>query len=227
MSWEVLSWEWHIFEYGNIDKLAKQLVWLTKKWLEVVVVCGAWNIWRWRDTVDAGIERVKSDNLWMMATVMNAVLLNERVIQNWWDGVVFSPGWMHIAPLTKQYNALTARKKLAQGKIVFCAWWTWNPYSTTDSWAVLRALELECEMVVKATKVDWIYTDDPNKNPHATKYETITYEESLEKWVKIMDQSALWMAKEEKMPIFVGHVNDLEKILEWFDHGTCVVSREG
>jgi len=136
MSWEVLSWDWHIFEYWNIDILAQKLVALTDAWLQVVVVCGAWNIWRRRDTIDAWIERVKSDHLWMMATVMNAVLLNERVIQNWWDWIVFCPSWVHIPPITKEYNALTARKKLQQWKIVFCAWWTWNPYSTTDSWAV-------------------------------------------------------------------------------------------
>ncbi len=226
MSWEVLSWESGIFDYQNIDKIAQKLVSLSKKWFEIVVVCWAWNIWRRRDTIDAWIERVKSDHLWMMATVMNAVLLNERVIQNWWWWVVFCPSWTHIPPITKEYNALTARKKLKQWKMVFCAWWTWNPYSTTDSWAVLRALELECEMVVKATKVDGVYTADPNKDPSATKYDTITYEEWLERGVKIMDQSALWMAKEEKMPIFVCHVDDLEKIVEWYDHWTRVISRE-
>lgn len=224
MSGEVLSWPGHIFDYENIDKLAKQLVALTDAWMEVAVVCGAWNIWRWRDTIDAGIERVKSDHLWMMATVMNAVQLNERVIQNGWDGIVFCPSGIHIPPITKQYNALTARRKLGEWKIVFCAWWTWNPYSTTDSGAVLRALELGCELVVKATKVDGIYNADPNKDPNAVKYETVTYEEWLQKWLKIMDQSALWMAKEEKMPIFVCHMDELNKITEWFTHGTSVVS---
>ncbi len=223
ISWEVIAWSKHVFNYENVDKLAQSLVWLADKWVEVAVVCGAWNIWRWRDTIDAWIDRVKSDHLWMMATVMNAVLLNERAIQHWKKWVVFSPSWVHIPPITKQYNALTARDRLAKKELVFCAWGTWNPFSTTDSGAVLRALELQCDLVLKATKVDGIYSADPLKDTTAVKYDTITYEKALEKNIKVMDQSALWMAKEEEIPIFVCHIDAIWKVIDWFNHWTLVL----
>lgn len=226
LSGEVFAWNGHIFDYERVDYIAMKLVKFLDAWYEVAVVCWAGNIWRWRDTKEAKIDRVKSDHLWMMATVMNAVLLCERVIQNWGKGVVFSPTWVHIPPITKEYNTLTARRRMKRWKIVFCAWGTGNPFSTTDSWAILRALELECEIVIKATKVDGVYTKDPNRFDDATKYTTITYEEALEKSIKVMDQSALWMAKEEKMPIFVCHLDELEKTLDGFDHGTVVKPQE-
>jgi len=212
LSGELISWDNFMFDYDKIQEITKKVVKLSKEWLNIAIVCGAWNIWRYRDTLNAGIDRVKSDHLGMMATVMNAVLLNEKVIQNGWKWIVFSQSWTHIPPITKEYNSLSAREKMNDWYITFCAGGSGNPYSTTDLGAILRALELECDAVVKITKVDWIYDKDPKKYKDAIRFEKITFQKAIELGIEIMDQSAIWMAKENKKPIFVCNIDQIENL---------------
>ncbi len=212
LSWEALSGEWKMFDYDKIDKLAKQIVALSDKWIEIAVVTGAGNIWRYRDTVDAGIDRVKSDTLWMTATVMNATILNDKVLKNWWNWLVTAPSKFSIVPLTKPYNALTMRIKMKWGKVIFCAGGSGNPYSTTDLWAVLRALELKCDIVIKVTKVDWVYDKDPMKYDDAVKFDELTLSKARKLNLNIMDHSAMAMAADNGLPIFVCHIDQLGKI---------------
>lgn len=209
LSWESISGSDFMFDYDKIDQIAKDIINLHQKWIEIAIVCGAGNIRRYRDTVEAGIDRVKSDHLGMMATVMNAVLINDKIVKNGQKWIVFSSLGVHIPPITKEYNSLSARKKLSDWYIVFCAGGSGNPYSTTDLGAVLRALELECDVVVKATKVDGIYNKDPKKYQDAKKIQNITFEEIGQLWLNVMDQSAVWMARENNMPIFVCNMDQL------------------
>ena len=223
LSGEVLASKENLFNHEKIRLLAKQLWHLVDKKCEIAVVCGWWNIRRWRDSQDFPVERVKSDYLGMMATVMNAVNLSETIISEWYEGHVVTPAALHLSPLSVEYDIIKARKSMSKWRIICCGWWTWNPYFTTDSAAVLRALELECDVVVKATKVDGIYSDDPNSNPDAIRFDTITYEEALQKNIKVMDQSAIGMAKEEGMPLYVCHYETLSTLFEESHIGTRVV----
>ncbi len=215
LSWEALSGNGKMFDYQKIDILAKKIVDLSKRWMEIAVVSGAGNIRRYRDTVEAGIDRVKSDTLGMTATVMNATILNEMILKNGWEWLVTAPSNFSITPLIKDYNSLTMRNKMKSGKIVFCAWGSGNPYSTTDLWAVLRALELNCEVVIKVTKVDWVYDKDPNKYSDAKKFDKLTLSEANKLNLNIMDHSAIAMASDNWLPIFVCHIDELWNI--WTD----------
>jgi uridylate kinase len=225
LSGEVLASENNLFDHDKIRLLAKQLWGLVDAWLEVAVVCGWWNIWRWRDSQDFPIQRVKSDYLGMMATVMNAVNLSETIVSEWYYSHVVTPATLHLSPLSVEYDIIKARKSLEKWRVICCGWGSGNPYFTTDSAAVLRALELECDVVIKATKVDWIYSSDPKKNPDAKRFDTITYEEALQKNIKVMDQSAIGMAKEEGMPLYVCHFETLSQIFEEGHVGTLVTPR--
>jgi uridylate kinase len=226
LSGEVLATKENLFDHDKIRLLAKEIWTLVDAGIQVAVVCWWWNIWRWRDSQDFPVQRVKSDYLWMMATVMNAVNLSETIISEWYESHVVTPATLHLSPLSVEYDIIKARKSLQKWRVICCGGWSGNPYFTTDSAAVLRALELECDIVVKATKVDGIYSSDPNKNVDAVRYEKITYEEALQKNIKVMDQSAIGMAKEEWMPLYVCHYETLSQLFSDQSKGTYVVPSE-
>lgn len=226
LSGEVFGSESTVFDHTIFERFAYDISLLTKKWLEVVVICGAWNVRRWKDTTHLPIDRVKSDYLGMLWWVMNNSILSEMINAVWVKSMVMTTEKLNISPLTTPYNQLEGRVLLEQWAVICCAWGVWSPYFTHDTAAVLRALELECDIVVKATKVDGIYSADPNKDPNATRYDTITYEEALQKNIKVMDQSAIGMAKEEWMPLYVCHFETLSTLLDKWHVGTLVTPKE-
>ena len=183
---------------------------------------GAGNIWRARDTEPLGVERVASDYLGMAATMFNASVMAAQLNQMGVSSVVHSAGGMHIPNNTTPYEMRSARQDLDVGKVVFCTCGAGNPYHTTDSGAVLRAIELGCSLVVKATKVDGIYDSDPMTNPDAVKFTELTLQQAIEKGLKIMDQTALALARDQHLPIFVCHMDQLTQIVQGLDHGTYV-----
>jgi len=180
---------------------AKQIMDVSKKGIELVIVVGGGNIWRYRDTKENGIERTVSDAMGMLATVMNSVALQAALDSLGAETRVLSA--INMPQLAEPFIKRRALRHLEKGRIVICAGGTGNPYFTTDSAAALRALELSCDVVLKATNVDGIYDKDPNKHKDAVKYDSITYKEALEKHLEVMDQAAFSLCQEQNLPIIV------------------------
>ncbi len=193
----------------NNDKLkftAKIITDLQKQWFQIAVVVWAGNIWRYRDNSESVIKRTDSDYMGMLWTIMNAVAIKNAINFDWGNATVCSV--IDIPQLAEKYTIEKASKYLDEWKIVFCAGGTGNPYFTTDSWAALRALELNCDVVIKATKVDGIYDCDPTKNPDAKKYDRISFDQVIEEELEVMDQTAFSLCKEWNMDIIITKMDD-------------------
>lgn len=198
-----------VYDYDKLSSLLQKVSDLAHK-ADLAIVLGGGNIRRYRDNINTNIERVTSDYIWMTATIINAIVISEKMAQLGHEVAVYSPGNMQIPNCTWVYNVHTVREDMAAGKIVFCAWGTWNPYATTDSAAICRALELKCDLVIKATKVDGIYSKDPLRFADAVKYDTMTLEEAAQKQVNIMDHPAIALAVDEKLPLRVCKLEEID-----------------
>ncbi len=194
-----------------LTKIAKELVDLNKHKIQVVVVNGGGNIWRYRDTKNSGIERTTSDYMGMMATIMNGVALQSAIEKNGAHSRVASA--LDLPQIAEPYIRRRVIRHLEKNRIVICAGGTGNPYFTTDTAAALRAVELECDVLLKATKVDGVYTADPNKDKNAKRYKKISYLEAIEKNLQVMDQTAFSMCRESKMKIVVFNMYKKDAIL--------------
>lgn len=195
-----------------LKKIAKEVAALNKHKIQVVVVIGGGNIWRFRDTKEAGIERTTSDYMGMMATIMNAVALQSAVEKNGVHCRVATA--LDLPQIAEPYIRRRAIRHLEKNRIVICAGGTGNPYFTTDTAAALRAVELECDVILKATKVDGIYTADPKKDKTAKKYKTLSYDEAIEKNLQVMDQTAFSLCRESNMKIVVFDMHQKDAILK-------------
>ena len=189
------------FDYTRLHTIASQIVDVAKQKKEIVIVVGAGNIWRYRDTKESGIERTASDAMGMLATIMNAVALQSALEKMGAFTRVCSA--IDVPQLAEPYLRRRAERHLEKGRIVICAGGTGNPFFTTDSAAALRALELECDVIVKASTVDGIYDADPHTHKNAKKYETLTFKEAIEKNLQVLDQSAFSLCREQNLPIIV------------------------
>lgn len=192
-------------EFG-LDKptlvdVAKQILAVQKKGIQVVVVVGGGNIWRYRDTTESGIERTASDAMGMLATVMNSVALQSALETLGAETRVLSA--INIPELAEPFIRRRALRHLEKRRIVICAGGTGNPYFTTDSAAALRALELSCDVLLKGTNVDGIYDKDPQKHGDAVKFDSLTYREALTKHLDVMDQAAFSLCQDQHLPIVV------------------------
>lgn len=185
----------------TLDNVAKQVKKLLDQKLEVVIVVGGGNIWRFRDTKGSGIERTSSDAMGMLATIMNSVALQSALESIDVETRVLSS--IDVPQLAEPFIRRRAVRHLEKGRIVICAGGTGNPYFTTDSAAALRALELECDVLLKATNVDGIYDKDPRSNKDAKMYNELSYAEAIEKHLGVMDQAAFSLCDEQKLPIIV------------------------
>lgn len=189
------------FDYDKLHTIAASVVSVWKSGIEVVIVIGAGNIWRFRDTTESGIERTASDAMGMLATIMNAVALQSAIEKLKCPTRVCSA--INVPQLAEPYLRRRCERHLEKGRIVICAGGTGNPYFTTDSAAALRALELSCDVILKASTVDGVYDKDPKKFKDAKKYEKITFQEAIEKNLKVFDQSAFSLCREQNLPIVV------------------------
>jgi len=197
-------------DFPILGNLADQILAVQKAGHEVAVVLGAGNIWRYRDTKESGINRVSSDYVGMLATIMNSVALMAAIEQRGGTARVCSA--LDIPAVAEPYIKRRATRHLEKGRIVICAGGTGNPYFTTDTAAALRALELECDVLVKATNTDGVYDADPKTTPDAKRYDKVSYDEVLEKDLKVMDGAAIALCRDGKLPIQVflfGKVEDL------------------
>ncbi|MEQ1849083.1 MAG: UMP kinase [Candidatus Peribacteraceae bacterium] len=200
ISGEALS-EGFGFDYDKLHAIAQEIVDVKNEGIEVVIVIGAGNIWRYRDTTESGIERTASDAMGMLATIMNAVALQSAIEKLGAYTRVCSA--IDVPQLAEPYLRRRAERHLEKGRIVISAGGTGNPYFTTDSAAALRALELECDVILKASNVDGVYDKDPKKHKDAKKYTTVTFQEVIEKNLKVFDQSAFSLCREQNLPIVV------------------------
>ncbi|MBI3331923.1 UMP kinase [Candidatus Peregrinibacteria bacterium] len=202
LSGEVFSGdeEYGIHRAAFLDT-AKQIQDVYKTGVQVVIVVGGGNIWRYRDTKENGIERTVSDAMGMLATVMNSVALQAALESLGLETRVLSA--IDIPQLAEPFIKRRAQRHLQKNRIVICAGGTGNPYFTTDSAAALRALELSCDVLLKATNVDGVYDKDPNKHKDAVKYDELTFQQALDKHLDIMDQAAFSLCQDQSLPIVV------------------------
>ena len=207
-----------------LNSIAEEIANIKKEGLEVAVTIGGGNIWRFRDQQESGIERTVSDAMGMLATIMNAVALQAALEAKGAESRVCSA--IDVPQLAEPYIRRRALRHIEKGRIVVCAGGTGSPYFTTDSAAALRALELNCDVIIKATNVDGVYDKDPNKNKDAKKYDEVTLQEAIEKNLKVMDQAALSLCREQKLPIVVFNFSkkgNLLKVVNGESVGTKVV----
>lgn len=186
---------------------------------ELAIVTGGGNIMRGKAT--KGLDRSKADQIGMMATVVNCMTLEQHLIANGYAACAVSS----VPSLAKHYDIPEARQMLAKKTIVLVAGGTSNPYFTTDSAAALRALELNCDILIKATKVDGVYDSDPNKNPNAKRYDKIAFADAIAQNLGVMDLTAMILCKENGMKLRVCSVNslpNLDGILDGTERSTLV-----
>lgn len=206
-----------------LNKIAKEIAELNKHKIQVVVVNGGGNIWRYRDTKNSGIERTTSDYMGMMATIMNGVALQSAIERHGVHCRVSTA--LDLPQIAEPYIRRRVIRHLEKNRIVICAGGTGNPYFTTDTASALRAVELECDVILKATKVDGVYTADPEKDKSAKRYKKISYLEAIEKNLQVMDQTAFSLCRESKMKIVVFNMHKKDAILhaaQGQDIGTLV-----
>ena len=185
----------------TLQKIAEDIAAISKKGIQLVIVVGGGNIWRFRDTADSGIERTASDTMGMLATIMNGVALQAALESMGSFCRVASA--IQVPQVAEPYIRRRVIRHLEKNRIVICAGGTGNPFFTTDSAAALRALELDCDIVLKATNVEGIYDKDPQTSSDAKLYKEISYQEALEKHLNVMDQSAFSLCQDSNLPIRV------------------------
>lgn len=192
--------------------------------VEVAIVIGGGNIFRGMQGAAKGMDRVQGDYMGMMATVINSMALQSEIEKTGIPAKLLSG--IAIDPIAESMSRRRAIAYLKQGNVVVIAAGTGNPFFTTDSAAALRAVEIEADVIMKGTRVDGIYTADPEKDKTATRFDTITFDEVYEKQLNIMDLTAITLCRENNLPILVFNMNiegNLNKILKGENIGTLVV----
>ena len=184
-----------------LSNTAKAIRNVQNQGVQTVLVIGGGNIFRGAALQKAGFDRVAGDQMGMLATIMNGLAMREELKAQGGHCVLMSA--YGIPSMTTQYSATLGRELLDQGHSLIVAGGTGAPFFTTDTAAVLRAIELQCSEVLKATKVDGIYTADPVKDPSATKFDKLTFDEVIQKQLEVMDLTAFALAREHHMPIRV------------------------
>jgi uridylate kinase len=169
--------------------------------VEIAMVIGAGNLWRGKDGLDHGMDRATADHMGMLATVMNALALADAFGRIGVDTRVQTA--IEMKAVAEPYIRGRAIRHLEKGRVVILGAGTGNPYFTTDTAAALRAMEIDAELLVKATKVDGVYDSDPKKDPNAKRFDQISYMDALNLGLKVMDGTALTLCMENQMPIVV------------------------
>jgi len=184
-----------------IHRLAAEIKEVLDAGVQVAVVLGGGNIFRGAGLAQGGMDRVTGDHMGMLATVINALALQDAVEKQGMSARVMSA--VRINQVCEDYIRRRAVRHLEKGRIVIFAAGTGNPFFTTDSAAGLRAVEINADLMLKATKVDGVYSDDPVKNPDAERYSFLTYDEVLDRRLMVMDQTAVVLCRDHRMPLRV------------------------
>ncbi|HZM26283.1 MAG TPA: UMP kinase, partial [Gemmatimonadales bacterium] len=192
-------------DFGVVDRLTNELKQVAASGVQLGLVVGGGNIVRGAQASGQGMDRVSADYMGMLATVINALALQDILEKKGLDTRVMSA--IRMEELAEPYIRRRAVRHLEKGRVVIFAGGTGNPYFSTDTAAVLRALEIEAQVILKATNVDGIYTADPKKDPKATFLAELTFQEALVNGYAVMDANAFGLCKENRLPIVVFNIN--------------------
>ncbi|MDO6707801.1 MULTISPECIES: UMP kinase [unclassified Photobacterium] len=210
-----------------LDRMAQEIKELVELGVQVGLVIGGGNLFRGAGLAAAGMNRVVGDHMGMLATVMNGLAMRDSLHRAYVNAKVMSA--IPLNGVCDSYNWAEAISQLRQGRVVIFSAGTGNPFFTTDSAACLRGIEIEADVVLKATKVDGVYSEDPVKNPEAVLYDKLSYQDVLEKELKVMDLAAFTLARDHGMPIRVFNMNKpgaLRKVVMGEVEGTLIAHSE-
>lgn len=214
-------------QYGidenRLNEYAEQIAEIASMGVQVGIVIGGGNIFRGLSGTAKGFDRVSGDQMGMLATVINALALNSALISKGLKSKVLTA--IRMEPVGEFYTRQKAIAALENGEVAILAAGTGNPFFTTDTGSSLRAIEIEADVMLKGTRVDGIYTADPEKDPKAVKFDEITYDEIYHRNLKVMDLTATTMCKENNMPIYVFDMDtpgNLLKVIQGEKIGTLV-----
>ena len=197
------------FDEGVCIEVAKQVKQLLEQNIQVAIVIGGGNFWRGRSSNN--IDRTKADQIGMLATVMNCIYVSEIFRSLDIDTNILTP--FTCGSMSKLFSKDEAVSNLEDGKVVFLAGGTGHPYFSTDTSTVLKAIELEAEIILMAKAIDGVYDSDPSENPQAKKYEQISLQETLDKQLRVVDLSATVLALENKMPMLIFALEEEKSII--------------
>ena len=207
----------------RLNEYAEQIKEAVASGVQIGIVIGGGNIFRGLSGAGKGFDRVKGDQMGMCATVINSLALSSALGAIGVKNRVLTA--IRMEPIGEFYNKWKAIEAMEQGEVVIMSGGTGNPYFTTDTGSSLRGIEIEADVMLKGTRVDGIYTADPEKDPTATKFDDITYDEVISRGLKVMDITASAMCRENKLPIYVFNmdkVGNLKRVLDGEEIGTYV-----
>ena len=214
-------------QYGidpvQLENYSQEIKLAADKNIQIAIVIGGGNIFRGLQGASEGMDRVQGDYMGMLATVINSMALQSAIEKKGINTKLYSG--ITVDPIAESMSGRKAIQQLEEGKVVIISGGTGNPFFTTDTASVLRAVEINADVVLKGTRVDGVYTADPEKDKNATKYDKLTFDEAYSKNLKIMDLTAFTLCKENKIPIIVFDMNvkrNLIKVLEGKNIGTIV-----
>jgi len=196
----------------RLNHYANEVIAVLDKGVQVAIVLGGGNIYRGLEGEGLGMDRAQGDYMGMLATIINSMALQAALESRGYKARVLSG--IAIDPLCERMSRRRAIEYLEQGYVVLIGGGSGNPFFTTDSAAALRAVEIKADILIKGTRVDGIYTADPEKDPNAVKYDKISFEEAYEKKLNIMDLTAFTLCAENEMPILVFNINEKGRLAE-------------
>ena len=208
---------------SRLREYASQIKEISEMGVEIGIVIGGGNIFRGLSGTGKGFDRVKGDQMGMLATVINSLALSSALTAAGVKARVLTA--IRMEPIGEFYSKWKAIEALERGEVVIMSCGTGNPFFTTDTGSSLRGIEIEADVMLKGTRVDGIYTADPEKDPTAVKYDDITYDEVLTRGLKVMDLTAICMCMENHLPIIVFNMDkhgNLKKVMSGEDIGTLV-----
>ena len=191
----------HGLDLKTLERIARDVAGAAKLGTEIGIVVGGGNFFRGIQGADKGIERARADSIGMLATVMNALALETAIEAAGQSARALSA--VPMPSVCQPFSRQATLHHLAKGRVVVLGGGTGNPFFTTDTGAALRAAELSCDAVLKATQVDGIYSADPKKNPKATRYDRLTHDEAISRNLQVMDTAAFALCRENRIPIVV------------------------
>ena len=210
-------------DVNRLNDYARQIKEVVDMGVQVGIVIGGGNIFRGLAGASKGFDRVKGDQMGMLATIINSMALSSALQGVGQKSLVLTA--IRMEPVGEFYTKWKAIEALERGEVVIMSGGTGNPYFTTDTGSSLRGIEIEADVLLKGTRVDGVYTADPEKDPTATKFKEITFDEVYNRGLKVMDLTATTMCKENHLPIYVFNmdvVGNLKRVMEGEDIGTLV-----
>ena len=213
----------HGIDPERLEAYVNEIIEVSERGTQVGIVIGGGNIFRGMAGVEAGFDRVKGDYMGMLATVINGLALQSAFESKGHPSRLFTA--IRMEPVAEYYYKPKVIQALENNEVVIFSGGTGNPYFTTDTAATLRAVEMEADVMLKGTRVDGVYTSDPEKDPQAKRYEEISFDEALNKELGVLDLTAFTMCKENGLPIIVFNMNEkgnLRKLISGEKVGTLV-----